>query len=129
MTEKTAGINTVIYIRGTWTMCKNLYIMSSFADYRTHHHTGFEQRLVDSDGFKRQRNIVLSEHYNNRQIEKTDNVFFGKLQKQVENDKLQIQICHTKMTEMESAISDFQHNQQSLHYIINQLNQKINNLD
>ena len=30
---------------------------------------------------------------------------------------------------MESSISDFQDNQQSLHYIIKQLNQKINTLD
>ena len=103
--------------------------MSSFADYRSHHHTGYEQRLVDSDRFKRQRNILLCEHYKNLQIEKTHDVLFGKLQKQVENDKMQIKICCTKMAEMESSISDFQDNQQSLHYIIKQLNQKINTLD
>lgn len=103
--------------------------MSSFADYRSHHHTGCEQRLVDSDGFKRHRNVILSEHYNNLQIDKTYNVLFGKLQKQVENDKMQIQICNTKMTEMESSISDFQQHHQSLHYIINQLHQKINTME
>ena len=102
--------------------------MSSFADYRSHHHTR-GQSLVDSDSCKRQRNIIFSELYNNHQIEKTDKVLFGKLQKQVENDKMKIQVCHNKMTEMESSISDFQHTQQSLQYIINQLNQKINTLE
>jgi len=101
----------------------------SFADYGSHHYTSCEKRLLDSDECKRQQNILLSEQYNNVHRERAGNLFFGTLKQQVDNDKMQIQMCNTKMIEMESLISDFQHNQQSLHYLINKLNKKINTLD
>jgi len=82
---------------------------NSFADYNSHHR-------------KKRDNQLLSEHYRNLDSESA-------LQKKVESDNRQIQICNTKMTEMESLISDFQHNQQSLHYLIKKLNQKIDTLD
>jgi len=102
---------------------------NSFADYKSHHHISYEKRQMDNNKCKRQSDIFFPESYHDGHCEKAGNLLFGTLQKQLENDKMQIQICSTKMTQMESSISDFQNNQQSLHYHIKQLNQKIDALE
>jgi chromosome segregation ATPase len=51
------------------------------------------------------------------------------MQQQLETDKMEIQICNKKMAKMQDLIENFKNEQESVHYMINQLNQKINSLD
>jgi predicted RNase H-like nuclease (RuvC/YqgF family) len=106
----------------------------SFGDYSSFDYTSKNCRpnaarfTDETDAVMNNRSTYISKH-KRQQSEIIEKILLGNIQQQIETDKMEIQICNKKMKKMENLIVNFQNEQESLHYVIQQLNQKINMLD